>query len=697
MGEAQPTFVDDFSDSEFARFYEIQGGAGEVQRRSDGLYFVIERGLSGPSSAEEYLSIDYLGRPQPPSTRAILRFSGMEWTLEASLEYHFARRTNGRSANFGVIFGDTADQRLRSVTLSRSADLPQESHALSVAVQRDGKTIVYRTLMQTPVDQCRFTVSRQGSTMKIRCRAAEDFDLGNFEWQDPLAPRCQCVLINSNSFAGGAAFVVREVRLSGARPIPGRIKPAAFSIPQAETETRVPAEALIEALQAHQDIEIENCRITGRLNLTLLPSLVLGGISAYRCFFDSGINSAAQMRFAGPISFASCRFGPVGFSLGEFAAPFQAVRCDFAGDTRFIGTEFQAGADFSGSHFAEKPYFRIARAAKPVSFYAATFEKGADFSSTFFTSDLSISNLAVLSGSLPFYKSEIKGDTKLIATLERDQQPLGDEIDFSAAKLHSLIVSAGDPHGESEQTGPARWEFAARVSLWKAEVDALLLHNVHFRSLFDMSMAKLGSIWIDGPRFTELKGDWPVARVHGSPVSILDAAQVYDDQKDVFNHRRAYWDGQANKKSWWRPALRLFWWTSAYGTSFLRLLATGAILWALIGMLAVGAIPAPAFVRLAKPYEIHTHLSDTPWLSGPRPKDSTPVSSGVRDRIPACLQLSLEVFGKFGVGAMRLDPQKVPMAAYCFVWFIWGLGFLYYVVGVYTLTGTVPILKGIFW
>jgi hypothetical protein len=55
-----------------------------------------------------------------------------------------------------------------------------------------------------------------------------------------------------------------------------------------------------------------------------------------------------------------------------------------------------------------------------------------------------------------------------------------------------------------------------------------------------------------------------------------------------------------------------------------------------------------------------------------------------------CLQFSLEVFGKFGVGSIRFHPRRLSVFQISLVWLAWGLGFLYYVLLIYTVAGTVP-------
>jgi len=53
-------FIDDFSNPELARFYDILPGVGNVIRKNDGLHYTISRGPDGPSSAQYYFTVALL-------------------------------------------------------------------------------------------------------------------------------------------------------------------------------------------------------------------------------------------------------------------------------------------------------------------------------------------------------------------------------------------------------------------------------------------------------------------------------------------------------------------------------------------------------------------------------------------------------------------------------------------------------------
>jgi hypothetical protein len=164
---------------------------------------------------------------------------------------------------------------------------------------------------------------------------------------------------------------------------------------------------------------------------------------------------ASNLARTGSMSCLNCQFGVVGLSNVEFEGPLSMVGCRFSDDTRFIDTHFRAGANFTGSVFAERPFFRVMHATRPVSFYHATFAKGADLSSASFD-DLSLSDIRVEDGSLTLYRSEVFGTLRLMATLQRDPQPLGRELELSATNIGYLVISAGDQRNRGEYTGPAR-------------------------------------------------------------------------------------------------------------------------------------------------------------------------------------------------------------------------------------------------
>jgi uncharacterized protein YjbI with pentapeptide repeats len=215
------------------------------------------------------------------------------------------------------------------------------------------------------------------------------------------------------------------------------------------------------------------------------------------------------VNLTGSVSCLSCRFGVVGLSNIEFDGPLSMVGCRFEGDTRFIDTHFRRGANFSGSVFSEKPFFRVSHATRSMSFCHATFAKGADLSSASFD-DLSLSDIRVDEGGLTLYRSEVTGTLRIIATLQREPQPMGRELEFSAAQIASLVISAGDQRNRGEHTGPAQWELTPNVFLRRATIDRLEFYNVRFAGAVNLSGATLRSKDIGSASFSEVVGGWPV-------------------------------------------------------------------------------------------------------------------------------------------------------------------------------------------
>ena len=98
-------FVDDFSNPALGRYYNILQGIGDITRGPDGLRYDITRAPDGAANAGDRLAIDSLGRPSSPTAKAVLRFRGDEWTIDAVVDYGFESKTNCRGAYFWVVGG----------------------------------------------------------------------------------------------------------------------------------------------------------------------------------------------------------------------------------------------------------------------------------------------------------------------------------------------------------------------------------------------------------------------------------------------------------------------------------------------------------------------------------------------------------------------------------------------------------------
>jgi hypothetical protein len=448
---AIPDFFDDFSKPELARYYEFSPGIGQLTRGADGVHYLITRAPDGAANSGDRLSIDSLGRPSSPTAKAVLRFRGDEWTVEIAVEYGFQDKRNGRHACFWIVGGEPADRFSNSVAVVRSADLTPESHGLSVTAYGKADPVSV-PLSQTPAACQSFRISRLNGRTKVFWR--EDVNAFSQVLESELAPSpVNSIVLNSSSFAGGASFVLRSLRLLGGHVIEAPAKPPSLR----RSGGVISAEELAQAIRERRDIDLKGCVVDGSLDFGHVPSPVACDIHFEECRFTSPLRASGAVRVLGSLSCVGCEFIDVGLSSVDFSGPLRFVGCRFRGDARFIETLFREGANFSASSFARRPFFRIARAGGPVSFYHATFEGGADISSAVFYGDLSLSDIAVLSGSVTLHQSQVRGTVRLMATLQRDPQPLGNEIDFSASTLEALVISSGDRRNLSEYTGSARW------------------------------------------------------------------------------------------------------------------------------------------------------------------------------------------------------------------------------------------------
>jgi uncharacterized protein YjbI with pentapeptide repeats len=500
-------FFDDFSNPALARYYEVTPGIGNVVRRTDGIHYDIVRAPDGPASAADCLSIDSLGRPHSSTAKILFRFSGSEWTCEACVEYDFRAKRNGRTAHLWIVHGDAAERYEESITLVRGADLDPNSHSLTLKVHETTAEPRSIELARTAADKYWLRVTREGNSMAVSWSAdGQAFEqvLARTISSDTAK---QTIVINSSSFAGGASFVLRSLRLEGAYPDPIPESPPVFAAERSVTE--IPAADIVAALQAGRDIDLRGCTIAGSFDLGQVASPISSHIHLENCRVAGTFVASSIVSLTGSLSCLNCEFGIVGLSNVEFDGPLSMVGCRFTGDTRFIDTHFRAGANFSGSVFSERPFFRVMHATRPVSFYHATFAKGGDLSSASFD-DLSLSDIRIEDGSLTLYRSEVTGTLRLMATLQRDPQPLGREVELSSTHIGYLVISSGDQRNRGEYTGPARWEFAPHVYLRRATVDSLEFYNVHFAGVVDLSGATLRSKDIYTASFADVVGGWPV-------------------------------------------------------------------------------------------------------------------------------------------------------------------------------------------
>jgi len=505
-----PMFVDDFSGTQLARYYEVVPGIGQVDRAAGGLHYRITRAPEGPASAEDALTIDTLGRPQPPTTQAVLRFSGDEWTLEVIVEYDFDTRINGRHAYIWVVPGDPAERTRESVAIIRSADLDPASHRLLIQAHRQDDAPRCNELTSTPGRRHWFRVSRAQGRITVAWSPDGTTFTTALEMDSGAQRRSHCVLVNSSSFAGGAAFVIRTLRLFNARPQEAPVRQELFER-SGVAESGVPADEVAHALRAGHDVRLRDCVIRGRLDFGEIDTPIASHMQFHGCTFVDPVLASREVCMTGAVSWENCHFQQVGFSSATFGGSVRFVNSQFTGDARFIETTFRRGANFSGCTFAGKPFFRSARVGGALSFYHASFGHGPDLSNLRVDGDLSLSDVALNAGSLTLQRSQVGGTLRLMTTLQREPQPLGNEVDLSQTTLGALIIGAGDRRNEVEQTGPARWDFPASVSLHRAAIDRFEAYRVHFEKPFDISGATLRSVVsLEQAAFPRLIGEWPV-------------------------------------------------------------------------------------------------------------------------------------------------------------------------------------------
>lgn len=411
-------FFDDFTRPDMARFYDLQPGVGEVSIRPGGLYYTITRAPDGPPSSSDHLTIDSLGRPQPPTAKAVLRFPGTHWSALIEAEYDFESKSNGRAACIWVALGEPNQRFERGLAFVRSADLDAASHHLSFVVHHRPDEPVGKTLTDQPKRHNWLRVARAGFQISVEWSEDDQQYKEIAAWDEPSAPDIQSIIINSSSFAGGAAFVVRSIAIEGSYPIEVESRPAPFSVVGTESQsTVVQADELVAALVAGRSIRLQACSIVGPVDLARVASPIASDIQIHGCDFSGSFYASSPVTVSGTVSITGSQFAGVGLSSARFTRPFEAVGCQFLSDTRFIETAFDAGADFSISSFREKPFFRIMSAKHAFSAYYCNFAKGADFSGIRILGDLSISHIALTSGTLTFHRASIDGTARLMATL----------------------------------------------------------------------------------------------------------------------------------------------------------------------------------------------------------------------------------------------------------------------------------------
>ena len=292
----------------------------------------------------------------------------------------------------------------------------------------------------------------------------------------------------------------------------------------------VPADEVVAALNAGRSIRLEGCAIVGSIDLARVASPLVSDIRIHGCDFKDTFYASRPVTISGVVSITGSQFAAVGLSSVRFTRPFEAVGCQFLSDTRFIETAFDGGADFSICSFHEKPFVRIMTADYALSLYYCNFSKGADFSGSRVLGDLSISDIALTSGTLTFHRASIGGTARLMVTLQRDPQVFGGSIDFSNATIGDLVISSGDRENRSEYTGPPRWDLAADIFLKESKINTRALHNVKFLKTVDLADSRIRSVLKKTAQFTQVVGAWPVdTEFHSCFISYSSKDQAFTE------------------------------------------------------------------------------------------------------------------------------------------------------------------------
>lgn len=727
------TFVDDFLRPDFRRYYKVRLGAGYASRGKGRLHYQISKAADGVSVTSDFLGIDRLGRPAVPSTLISLSFSGTAWTLETRIAYQLGQIGNGRSASIWVSFEGPDYRNRNAIRFVRSADLPSSSQSMTASVIENGREVLSQRLAtaeeltRSGDDAWVVRIVRGGQRFAVYV-ANGDHDLHNvLEWSfgEMSGVSIQSLVFGGAAFSDGASFDVKGIRLAGAYPIRNadRPQPCVRTGASVSHLLDVPAEDILSALGAGRDVDLRFVRIVGALDFRFLgqktpnaANAVGGRWSCEYCVFNGTFLVTNAITFQSTVSFFRSSFAAVALPGATFEKAYSCVGCDFRGDTRFIGTQFRSGADFSFSAFDQRTFFRISHFCHDVSFYGATFRQGADFSSTTFDGDVSLSNLEFQEGRLTFYGSKLGGVVRIVENLEGESQLRGQELNFDRTNLSALVFSAGDRQDPGEQTGPSLTDIDSPVTFRQANIGRFEVFRTKFNKRADFSGAQIGTVKLDDAEFSDLKLDWPVGRVEAPDDTFASIVRSYKDTGDISNERLARWDSYAQRARrgidanryclfcWGRVGFcKLVWVTTGYFTSLARQFFTGMIVVAMFATsVYVPFIFKRVIIRIAKPIELKLRLSETPTLSHGEnymPTYYKPGFWGQVVRVWYSVLFSLMTFAKVGVGNLRVNPKVSSRHKWSklftgLVWFVWFLGYAWYFAILYTITGKLPFLGG---
>jgi hypothetical protein len=137
--------------------------------------------------------------------------------------------------------------------------------------------------------------------------------------------------------------------------------------------------------------------------------------------------------------------------------------------------------------------------------------------------------------------------------------------------------------------------------------------------------------------------------------------------------------------------------TSQFGTN-LKIVILWTIGFCLIFAFAYTVFNKDSFTTIVKDRQMRIRLAETPSLSNT--EEELPPQKQHRDikgfkYFIFCLTFSFNSFAKIGYGDIRLKSLNASKTLRLLVWIQWLLGHGWYILILYTLLNTVPILKGL--
>lgn len=738
--------------------------------RSTGVlrYYALPRGVEFAGDTDS-INIDGLGRPYSPSLLIARPFTGETWTFDSKVMFGFQQPSNGRSISFLISFGGIEERSKYSLKITRYNDnpgRPQDRGVLAAAILEDGKSVAGKAIELTSTDTYYFCLKREKRTLELSVSSdgSSYSPMLTYTYGLSFDQKAQWWIINGSAFAPGAFADIDYVLVRS----PAEEPADAISVNRTvfkrygsrDKPATVTGDEILQALSEGKDIDIRFATVIGDLDIRRLRVFSLSNnIRLHHCSVKSQL-IGSNLLFEGDLILFDCEMvGPVNFSGATFRNKVDFSSSIFHDDTRFILANFFRGASFSGATFKQRPFFRLAKFLDSASFYYSNFEEGADISSAEFKRDVSFADFSFskpespIKPDLTFFGTTFGARAAFISSLQRPITVLGEEVSFQQAKIKDLIITSGDPSVQNiatEQTGKGLWAFKSSVSLLDATVESVTLKNISFKSTVDLRgvafTGAMDSVRLVNVDFKELLLDeWPVGKVVANEETRERMIRTFESGHDKVAARRAFFDllpvsnyyeqWLRDKAKWinakkdekeFRPEaytgyagyklmdlwLIPFWTVSGYGTSLARTFMTGVFLIFIFAGIFVACDRGRGYlIRIEKPLELKTRLSETPVLSFGEVELN--VSSRAEHRpkwrlarvvaklrpyascLYLCFILSLNTVGKVGFGNIRVRlNHETPRVLERCAWLAWVIGYGWYLLLLYTLTA-IPVLRGL--